>query len=80
MPHTVVIHLLNEEPLVAETDNLPEPTDQVLIVANVRRRDGREVSYLLPEAGTVVFPWTRVQCVEVMPSDSDEEIVTFIRE
>ena len=80
MPHTVVIHLLNEEPLVAETDNVPEPTDQVLIVSNIRRRDGREVSYLLPEASTVVFPWARIQCVEVMSSDSDDQIVTFIRE
>ena len=43
MTHTVLIHLLNEEPVVAEVENVPEPGDQVLMVSNVRRRDGREV-------------------------------------
>jgi hypothetical protein len=80
MAHTVLIHLLNEEPIVAEMERLPEPSDQVLIVSNVRRRDGREVAFLLPEAGLVVFPWSRIQCVEVMTAEGEEEIVSFIRE
>ncbi len=80
MAHTVLIHLLNEEPVVAEMERLPEPSDQVLIVSNVRRRDGREVPFLLPEAGLVIFPYSRIQCVEVMTTEGEEEIVSFIRE
>jgi len=80
MPYTVLVHLLNEEPVVAEMERLPEPSDQVLIVTNVRKRDGQEVPYLLPEAGVVIFPWARVQCVEVIPSEAEERIVSFIRE
>lgn len=77
---TVLIHILNEEPIVGEIDGVPEPTDQVLIVSNLRLRDGRDVTYLLPETDTVVFPWTRIHCVEILPSEEEEEIVTFIRE
>ena len=80
MPHTVLIHVLNEEAVVGEIENIPEPTDQVLIVSNVRYRDGRDVSYILPETDTVVYPWTRIHCVEVLPSEEKEDIVSFIRE
>jgi hypothetical protein len=80
MPYTVMIHVLNEDAVVGEVDALPEPNDQVIIVSNVRRRDGRDVSYILPETNTVVYPWTRVHCVEILPSEGEEEIVSFIRE
>jgi hypothetical protein len=80
MPYTVMIHVLNEDAVVGEVDALPEPNDQVIIVSNVRRRDGRDVSYILPETNTVVYPWTRVHCVEILPSEAEEEIVSFIRE
>ncbi len=80
MPQTVMIHLLNEDAVVAEVDRIPEPNDQVLIVSNVRRRDGRDVSYILPETNTVVYPWARIHCVEILPSEKEEKIVSFIRE
>ena len=80
MPHTVLIHVLNEEAVVGEVEHIPEPTDQVLIVRNVRLRDGRDVSYLLPETDTVVYPWTRIHCVEILPSEEEGEIVGFVRE
>lgn len=80
MPHTVMIHVLNEDAVVGEVEHLPEPTDQVIVVTNVRRRDGRDVSYILPETNTVVYPWTRIHCVEILPSEAEEEIVSFIRD
>ena len=80
MPHTVMIHLLNEDAVVGEVERVPEPDDQVLIVSNVRRRDGRDISYVLPESSMVIFPWTRIHCVEILPSEREEKIVSFIRE
>jgi hypothetical protein len=80
MPHTVLVHILNEDAVVGEVENVPEPTDQVLIVSNLRLRDGRSVPYLLPETDTVVYPWTRIHCVEILPSEEEEDIVSFIRE
>ena len=77
---TVLIHVLNEESVVGEIECIPEPSDQVLIVSNVRLRDGRDVSYLLPETDTVVYPWTRIHCVEILPSEEEEDIISFIRE
>jgi len=80
MSHTVLIHILNEESVVGEVERLPEPPDQVVVVHNVRYRDGREVSYVLPETEAVVYPWDRIHCMEILPSETEEEVVTFIRE
>ena len=80
MSHTVMIHLLNEDAVVAEIERMPEPGDQVLILSNLRLRDGRDVSYVLPETNTVVYPWTRIHCLEILPSEKEEKIVGFVRE
>lgn len=80
MAHTVLIHVLGEEAVVGEVERIPEPTDQVLIVSNVRHRDGRDLIYVLPETKTVVYPWTQIHCVEILPSAVEEEVISFIRE
>jgi hypothetical protein len=81
MPHTVLIHVLNEEAVIGEIEELPNPADQVLVVNHIRYRDGRPLSYILPETDTVIYPWLRIHCVEIMPSEEGkEEIITFVRE
>jgi len=80
MPYAVLIHILNEEAVVGEIDELPNPSDQLVIVNNVRHRDGRQLSYVLPETDTVIYPWIRIHCLEIMPGEEKEEIVSFIRE
>ncbi|MGD8969082.1 MAG: hypothetical protein PVI07_16365 [Anaerolineae bacterium] len=80
MAYTVLIHISNEQAIVGEIEHIPEPTDQVLIVHNIRYRDGRDVSYVLPETDTVIYPWHRIHCVEILPSETKEELISFIRE
>jgi hypothetical protein len=80
MAYTLIVHLNNEDAVVGEVEELPEPSAQFLIVTSPRLRDGRDVSYLLPETNTVIYPWTRIHSIEILPTESDEQIVTFIRE
>lgn len=80
MPYTILIHLLNEDAVVGETEELPQPQDNFIRIMSPRLRDGREVTYLLSETNIVLYPWSRVQSVEVLPTDSEEQVVTFIRE
>ena len=80
MPYTLLVHLANEEPFVAEVDELPAAGDQVLICNSPRRRDGKDVETFLPEVSTVLIPWQRVTFVEIIPGAVSEEIVSFIRE
>lgn len=80
MPYTLVVHLANEDAVVGEVEDLPETTSQYLILTSPRLRDGRDVAYLLPETNTVIYPWIRVHSVEVLPTETDDQIITFIRE
>ena len=80
MSQTVIVHLVNEDPVVGEVETLPDSQDQSLILSNVRRRDGRDVDYILPETSHVLYPWIRIHCVEILPTEAEEEVLTFIRE
>ena len=80
MTYTLLIHLESADPIVAEVEALPDPQDQVITVNNPRQRDGKELHYVMPEVQTVIFPWTRITFIEVMPTEEEEEVVGFIRE
>ena len=80
MAYTILLHILNEDAVVGEIDEMPDPSAQYLALRSPRLRDGREVSYLLPETNVVLYPWTRIMSIEILPTETDEEIVTFIRE
>ena len=69
---TLLIHVSNEEPILAEVEQLPAPTDQAIYCTNPRRRDGKDLHYLLPEVQTIILPWWRVNFVEVMPTGEEE--------
>ncbi|MFQ5408631.1 MAG: hypothetical protein ACE5FI_09455 [Anaerolineales bacterium] len=80
MAYTVLVHIANEDPILAEMDALPEPQDQFVTLQNPRRRDGKDLHYILAEVTTVIWPISRVSFIEIMPSDEEEEVVTFVRE
>ncbi len=80
MAKTVIVHIVGEDPVVGEIDREPEPRDNFIMVANLRRRDGKDVNYLSPGCESVVFPWSRVTFVEFMVDESTrEEVVDFFR-
>lgn len=81
MSITIILHISNEEPILGEIENMPELTDQMILVSNPRRRDGKDLHYLEDEVMTMIVPWHRINFVEVMPSAEEmEEIITFVRE
>jgi len=77
---SVIIHIQNEDPILGEMDALPSPEDTMLIVKNPRRRDGKDLSFIDANVSTVVWPVSRVNFIEVMPTSEEEEIITFVRE
>jgi hypothetical protein len=74
--HTILVHISNEEPFVAEVAELPARGDQIVYCTNPRRRDGKELPYVQPEVQTIIMPWHRVTFIEVMPSGEEEEIIS----
>jgi len=77
---SVILHIANEDPIVGELDEMPTPSDQIVVVKNPRRRDGKDISYLNGNVSTVIWPMIRVNFIEVMSDGDEEEIITHVRE
>ena len=80
MTYSVLVHLVNEDPIVLDVEELPDPKDQYLLGMNPRYRDGKDVRYVLQEVTTILVPWHRVSFVEVLPSAAEEDVLGFARD
>jgi hypothetical protein len=80
MAYTILLHLLNEDPVVGEIKELPSPVDMTITIQNPRRRDGKDLAYLQGDVTTVIWPWSRVSFLEILPSGAEDEIIGFVRE
>ena len=81
MAHTVIIHLANEDPIVAEMESLPDVNATCVFCTEPRRRDGKPVHYISPDAGIIVFPWSRITFIEVMAGAVERgDVLEFFRE
>jgi hypothetical protein len=80
MPISIVVHLQSAEPILCEIDELPNPTDQTMILHNPRRPDGKDLNYIMEKVVTVIWPISRISFIEVLPSEEEEDIIGFVRE
>lgn len=76
----VILHLHNEDPVIAEIESLPDPMAQCITITNPRRRDGRSLHYVTEGATSFIFPWTRITFIEVMGEEEETEVVEFFRD
>lgn len=80
MPYTLVVHLVNEDPIVGEVDEMPKPADNILLVNNPRRRDGKDLHYLQSNVVQIIIPVEKTSFIEILPGEEDESIIGFVRE
>jgi hypothetical protein len=74
--HSLLIHISGEEPILVEVEELPKTTDTAIYCTNPRRRDGKELHYVLSEVQTIIVPLHRIIFAEIMPSGAEEEIIS----
>lgn len=80
MAYTVIIHIQNEDPILAEMETLPAAADTLVSFSNPRKRDGKPLYYLTEGSVAYIFPLWRISFIEVMGSQAEEEeIVGFYR-
>jgi hypothetical protein len=77
---TIVVHILNEDAILCEVDQLPGNSDTLLTIKNPRRRDGKDVLFIDANVVTVIYPFARINFIEVIPSGEGEEIIGHFRE
>ncbi len=77
---SIIIHITNDDPILGEIDEMPDPTDQFITLKNPRRKDGKDLHYLEQNVSTVIFPIVKINFIEVLSGGEEEEIITFVRE
>ncbi len=80
MSTTVIVHTRNAEPMMAEIDELPEARDTLIKLINPRQRDGKDLIFLERNVVSVYWPWGEISFMEILPGETAEEVVSFIRE
>jgi hypothetical protein len=61
-----VIHIQNEQPLLADLYEQPKPLDQGLVCTNVRTMDGKRPIFVDRSDSVFFFPYLHIRFVEVM--------------
>ena len=82
MARTVIVHLVGEDPMVAELEQMPAAGDTFVVLANPRRRDGKPVANVTYGAQSFLFPLHRITFIEFMDGSGkqEEQVVEFFRE
>jgi hypothetical protein len=76
MIRNAVIHIANEQPLLADLFRMPEPGDQGLLLTNLRTLSGSRPVFIDDSAGTFFFPYRFIRFVEIPASASSGSVDT----
>jgi len=60
-----VLHLLNEQPLLADLPTQPAPGDVTLVCTNLRMMNGKRPIFVDNSRSTFVFPYTQMRFLEI---------------
>jgi len=80
MAYTVILHITGETAIAGEIEELPKPTDTIVVVSNPRTRDGKELHYLEGNVSKVIWPLVKLNLIEVLQGEEEEKIIGFVRE
>jgi hypothetical protein len=62
-----VIHMSNDQPLVADLFGTPDPSDIGLLCTNLRTLSGQRPVFADDMRSTFFFPFTQIRFIEILP-------------
>ncbi len=80
MPFKIILHIQNQDPVLGDVDELPTTTDTLLIVHNPRRVDGKDLTNISENVVTVMWPIDRLNFIEILGGEEEDQIIGFVRE
>jgi hypothetical protein len=74
----VIVHVIDEEPFVADVDELPAPSATCVYFKNPSTRDQKQVSWTMGAVQSVMFSMSRINFIEVPIINPGEEVQGFV--
>jgi hypothetical protein len=62
-----VLHIINEQPLLADLIGMPSPADVLLVCTNVRSLTGKRPVWADNVQSMFFFPWLQLRFLEISP-------------
>lgn len=79
--YQILVHIANSEPVKLDVDEIPSPTDTCIVGRNPRERSDKEFTWVDEGVTTVIFPWHRINYIQVLPMGEEEpEFPVFFRD
>jgi hypothetical protein len=66
----VIVHVQNEQPLMADLYEMPTALDQGLLCTNLRMLDGKRPVFIERSDSAFFFPYLHIRFIEIMPGAS----------
>ncbi len=80
MAYSVILHISGEPSILGEVEDLPKPSDNLIVVSNPRLRDGKDIHYLEHNVVKVIWPIDWIALIEILESEDEEHLIGFVRE
>ena len=80
MAYSVILHVAGEASILGEIEELPKPIDTIITLTNPRLRDGKDIHYLEQNVVKVIWPLSKINLIEVLESEEEENLIGFVRE
>ena len=80
MAYSVILHVSGEVPIFGEVEELPSPQDQIITVLNPRSREGKDLHYIQDNVIRVIWPISKINFIEIMENEDEDQIIGFVRE
>ncbi|NOY99416.1 MAG: hypothetical protein GXP40_09500 [Chloroflexi bacterium] len=80
MAYTLILHVSGDVPIIGEVEELPGPSDTMVLLSNPRSREGKDLHYLQGNVVQVIWPVDKINFMEILPSEEDDHIIGFVRE
>ncbi|HLQ48955.1 MAG TPA: hypothetical protein VK233_08270 [Candidatus Dormibacteraeota bacterium] len=66
----MIIHVQNEQPLMADLYEMPSALDQGLLCTNLRMLDGKRPVFIEKSDSAFFFPYLHIRFIEIMAGSS----------
>jgi hypothetical protein len=70
MIRNVVIHITNEQPLLADLYEMPTALDVSLVCTNMRMLDGKKPIFIDHSNSVFVFPYLNIRFIEILVGEA----------
>jgi hypothetical protein len=80
MAYSLILHIAGESSILGEVEELPKPSDTIIVVSNPRMRDGKDIHYLEHNVVKVIWPINKLTLIEILESEEEESLIGFVRE